>query len=58
MSKSIKTQSSDKLIEQAINIIDELFTRGINFFQATVDTYNDMKKKVRTAKEKISKKGT
>ncbi len=49
MKKSFKEESSDKLVKQAVDIIDELADRGVNFFQQVIDTY----KKMRVRQEKI-----
>ncbi len=49
MRKSFKEESSDNLVKQAVDIIDELADRGVNFFQQVIDTYH----KMRVRQEKI-----
>ncbi len=49
MKKSFKEESLDKLVKQAVDIIDELADRGVNFFQHVIDTYH----KMRVRQEKI-----
>lgn len=49
MRKSFKEESSDNLVKQAVDIIDELADRGVNFFQRVIDTYH----KMRVRQEKV-----
>ncbi len=49
MKKPFKQESSDNLVKQAVDIINELADRGVNFFQQIIDTYH----KMRVRQEKI-----
>ena len=53
MRKSFKEQSSDSLIKQAVDIIDELADRGVNFLQSVIDTYSKLKKDAAKVKQII-----
>jgi len=53
MRKSFKEQSSDNLVKQAVDIIDELADRGLNFFQRVFDTYSKLKKDAAKVKQII-----
>jgi len=53
MKQPLKNKSSDKLVEQGVNIISELSDRGINFLQSVIDTYNKLRKDVTKVKQII-----
>jgi hypothetical protein len=43
MSGKFKDKSSDNLVKNGIDIINELSERGVNLFQKTINTYQHMK---------------